>query len=190
MLDIAYRLKKFKNFWVISIFILIVLQGQSWGENIKQNYTVQTDFSCGGVDVKVITHCIYKEKPYLPCLSDSQYIIIRSKKIVSSSTLLKLDHSISEITCYKSKNNKWFIELYYSNLGNCSACEYYELYDINGNLVATDRKKFRVIYKHGSTKVIESKNFNEVVKKYREIFSKLKLEKVSSKDVNLSTESR
>jgi hypothetical protein len=174
----------FRKSWVISIFILIVLQGQSWSEDIKQNYTVQTDFSCGGVDVKVITHCIYKEEPYLPCLSDSQYIIIGNKKIVSSSTLLKLGHSISEITCYKSKDNKWFIELYYSNLGNCSACEYYELYDINGNLVATDRKKFRVIYKHDSTKVIESKNFIEVVKKYGEIFSKLKLEEVSSKDVN------
>jgi hypothetical protein len=184
MLDIAYRLKKFRKFWLIPIFILIVLQSQSWSKDNRQDYTVQTDFSCGGVDVKVITHCIYKEEPYLPCLSDSQYIIIGSKKIVSSSTLLKLDYSISEITCYKSKDNKWFIELYYSNLGNCSSCEYYELYDINGNLVATDRKKFRVIYKHDSVKVIESKNFNEVFNKYGEIFNKLKLEKVNSKDIN------
>jgi hypothetical protein len=148
----------FRKFWVVPVFVLVLLQGQSWSEENRRDYTVQTDFNCGGVDVKVITHCIYKEEP-LPCLSDNQNIIIGNKKIVSSSTLLKLDHSISEITCYKSKNNEWFIELYYSNLGNCPACEYYELYDINGNLVATDRKKFRVIYKHGSIKVIESKKF-------------------------------
>jgi NAD+--asparagine ADP-ribosyltransferase len=76
-----------------------------------------------------------------------------------------LDHSISKITCYKSKNNEWFIELYYSNLGNCPACEYYELYNFIGNLIATDREKLRVIYKHDSNKVIESKNFNKVLKK-------------------------
>ena len=174
----------FRKFWVVLIFVLVLLQGQSWSEDNRRDYTVQTDFSCGGVDVKVITHCIYKEKD-LPCLlSDYQNIIIGNKKIVSSSTLLKLDHLISEITCYKSKDNKWFIELYYSNLGNCSTCEYYELYDINGNLVATDRKKFRVIYKRDYVKVVESKNFNEVFNKYGEIFNNLKLEKVNSKDVN------
>jgi hypothetical protein len=41
-----------------------------------------------------------------------------------------------------------------------------------------------VIYKHDSVKVIESKNFNEAVKKYGEIFNKLKLEEVNSKDIN------
>jgi hypothetical protein len=113
----------FRKFWVVLIFVLVLLQGQSWSEDNRRDYTVQTDFSCGGVDVKVITHCIYKEEP-LPCLSDNQNIIIGNKKIVSSSTLLKLDHSISEIACYKSNNNEWFIELYYSNLGNCPVCEY------------------------------------------------------------------
>ena len=174
----------FRKFWVVLVFVLVILQEQSWSEDNRRDYTVQTDFSCGGVDVKVITHCIYKEKEYLPCLSDYQNIIIGNKKIVSSSTLLKLDHLISEIACYKSNNNKWFIELYYSNLGNCPMCEYYELYDVNGNLVATDRGKFRVIYKHDSIKVIESKNFNKVFKKYREIFNKLKLKQVNLKDIN------
>jgi hypothetical protein len=176
-------MKKIKNFWIISTFILIVLQNQSWSKDNKQNYTVQTDFSCGETNIKVITHCIRKEEP-LPCLSDSQYVIIGNKKIISSSTSLKLDHSISEIACYKSKNNEWFIELYYATLGNCSVCEYYELYDINGNLIATDREKLKIIHNHDSVKVIESNNFNKVFEKYRDIFNKLKLEKVSSKNVS------
>jgi len=173
----------FRKFWVVLVFVVVLLQEQSWSEDNRRDYTVQTDFSCGGVDVKVITHCIYKEEP-LPCLSDNQNIIIGNKKIVSSSTLLKLDHSIYEIACYKSNNNEWFIELYYSNLGNCPVCEYYELYNVNGNLVATDREKLRVIHNHDSIKIIKSKNYNEVVKKYREIFNKLKLKKVNLKDIN------
>jgi len=180
--EIGIRL--FRKFGIVLISVLVVLQEQSWSEDHRRDYTVQADFSCGGVDVKVIKHCIYKEGS-LPCLSDNQYVIIGNKKIVSSSTLLKLGHSISEIACYKSKNNEWFIELYYANLGNCSVCEYYELYDINGNLIATDREKLKVIHNHDSVKIIESKNFNKVFKKYGEIFNKLKLKKVNFKDVNL-----
>jgi hypothetical protein len=174
----------FRKFGIVLISVLAVLLRQSWSEDNRRDYTVQTDFSCGRVDVKVITHCTYKEGS-LPCLSDSQYVVIGNKKIVSSSTLLKLDHTISEIACYKSKNNEWFIELYYANLGNCSVCEYYELYDINGNLIATDREKFKIIHNHGSVKIIESKNFNKFFKKYGDIFNKLKFKKVNFKDINL-----
>jgi hypothetical protein len=52
----------FRKFWVVLIFVVIVLQEQSWSEDHRRDYTVQIDFSCGGVDVKVITHCIYKKK--------------------------------------------------------------------------------------------------------------------------------
>ncbi len=144
----------FRKSWVIPIFILIVLQGQSWGENIKQNYTVQTDFSCGGVDVKVITHCIYREALPPFCVADNQYIIIGKKKINSTSPKIKserfpllnidpetrklikgkkiLPYVITGITCYKSSTGKWFVELDYYRGGNCPECEYFEVYDMNG----------------------------------------------------------
>jgi hypothetical protein len=148
----------FRKFWVVLIFVVVLLQEQSWSEDNRRDYTVQTDFSCGGVDVKVITHCIYKEDlpPY--CIADSQYIIIGGKKINSTSPKIKsekipllnidpeirnltkgkriLPYVITEITCYKSSTGKWFVGLYYYRGGNCPECEYFEVYDMNGKKVS------------------------------------------------------
>jgi len=64
--EIGIRL--FRKFGIVLISVFVVLQEQSWSEDHRRDYTVQADFSCGGVDVKVITHCIYKEGLYLACL--------------------------------------------------------------------------------------------------------------------------
>jgi hypothetical protein len=147
-------MKKLRAFWIILIFLLIVLQKQSWSENIKQNCTVQTDFSCGEANIKVITHCIYREDLPPFCVADNQYIIIGKKKISSTSLKIKserfpllnidpekrklmkgkkiLPYIIVEITCYKNPANKWFVEFDYYRGGNCPECEYFELYDTNG----------------------------------------------------------
>jgi len=154
ILGVKLNMRWFRKSWVIPIFILIVLQGQSWSEDIKQNYTVQTDFSCGGVDVKVITHCIYREALPPFCVADNQYIIIGKKKINSTSPKIKserflllnidpktrklikgeriLPYVITHITCYKSPTGKWFVMFDYYRGGNCPECEYFEVYDMNG----------------------------------------------------------
>jgi hypothetical protein len=148
----------FRKFWVVLIFVLAVLLRQSWSKDNRRDYAVQTDFSCGGVDVKVITHCIYREDLPPFCMADNQYIIIGGKKINSISPKIKserfpllnidpktrklikgkriLPYVIAEITCYKSSTGKLFVELYYYCGGNYPEYEYFEVYDMKRKKVS------------------------------------------------------
>ena len=161
----------------------------------NHEYDTKTNFACGNVDITVITHCIYEEALPPFCVSDKQFILLKLndivKKINSSSpkyegekyTFLKkelvknkkiLQYLITQINCYKSRSGKWYIEFEYYRGGNCEQCEYYELYDMYGNLIGVDKDK-----------IIYPSFLSQIVKKYEKFFDKLGLIYVKSQDVKL-----
>ena len=91
-----------------------------------------------------------------------------------------LDCEISGVTFYENKNGKIFFEVYYYCGGNCAQCEYYELYNEEGQLIATDRERR---YLDSRTK-----KFAKVVNTYRSIKKKLGLNEKKSKSFDIYLE--
>lgn len=180
-----WMMRKTKMWLPIIVWLLILIIGgyRVTYANLESNYdyTLKTEFTCGHINVEVNTHCIYEEDLPPFCISDKQLIFLKTngnvKQIVSSSPRYKgeknifldkekvtgkeiLQYLIATINCYKSKfDNRWYIEFVYYRGGNCEQCEYYELYNEKGQLIAINRE--------------------------RKIFNKLKLIYINSKDIEL-----
>ncbi|RMH34007.1 MAG: hypothetical protein D6687_06320 [Acidobacteria bacterium] len=107
---------------------------------------------------------------YRSCLADSQYVILTNKdrnlevqihssspkfnfdrysdflleegrKMDESANSKVLDYEITDVVCYIDGKQTPYIGLEYYKGGNCSQCEYQEIYDQIGNVIVSDRKK-------------------------------------------------
>lgn len=168
---------------ILVVFLVLAFVGGSLGvEKDSKNVNLyETPIQNKYISLKVITKCLGEIlEPPLPTYCDivEQNIVFENvrekikKEIVSSapSNAKLKDYEISSITFYENKKGQVFTEIYYANGGNCVRCEYFELYNDKGNLVATDRDKLNLDS--------ESKKFSEILKKYRNFKQKLGLYKV------------
>lgn len=134
-------------------------------------YKTETKIDCDSIELKVITHCLENTQLSPACISSEQHFIFKDKKNgteikkQSSSPKFKgsqyvfleeykniigdkpiLQYLATSIACFKGKEDH-YLEVGYYRGGNCDQCEYSELYDFKGNIIATDKGKLQYHWK-------------------------------------------
>jgi hypothetical protein len=159
--------------WVVLIFVVVVLQGQGFG----QEKVIEEKFSCGPIKITVVSKIepVNSNKEILKntFLITEQIIIIDDKKIKVGPSLeeycnkiscnLKNDkdektrslyerykdyplYQISGVNCYYDTKKNYYVEVYYGKYCNGTHCEYNELYTQDGKLLISDKQRIFLAY--------------------------------------------
>jgi hypothetical protein len=163
----------FRKFWVVLIFVVVVLQGQGFG----QEKVIEEKFSCGPIKITVVSKIepVNSNKEILKntFLVTEQMIIIDDKKIKVGTSLeeycnkipcnLKNDkdekirslyerykdyplYQIAGINCFYDTKKNYYVEVNYGIYCNGTHCEYNELYTQDGKLLISDKQRIYLAY--------------------------------------------
>jgi hypothetical protein len=157
----------------VLIFVLVLLQGQSWSEE----RVIEEKFSCGPIKITVVSKIepVNSTKEILKnaFLVTEQIIIIDNKKIKVGPSLeeywnkiswnFKIDkdekvrslyerykdyplYQISGVNCFYDTKKNYYAEVSYGRYCNGAHCEYNELYTQNGKLLISDKQRIYLAY--------------------------------------------
>lgn len=175
-------------------------EGDKEADNyVNKEYT--HNMSCGSTNIVLLTKTALMDNGISYVLS--QHIIFKhsSGETVIPSTsptdwygIYKIKvYPIVKLTCFQSKHfKKHYVELYYTTGGNCVQCEYYELYDTNGKLIGSDRRK--IFYKITEDKMgkllpkAEGRKLEKTVDTYNRLLERLNL--IKEKEICISLEDK
>jgi len=136
----------------------------------QQPYTNTAELLCDGVKLQVLTQCADDPSPIFPDCTHQHLTFTKpgTDKVMTRSTTAKrvsvtdaqgqiggwyLDALVNAWACVKGASQA-FLLLRYSTGGNCETCEWIEIYDLAGDLLATSRgevtgnayKHFKSVY--------------------------------------------
>jgi len=137
---------------LIIIFLLLFVNHNC--SYAQETYVKSTEIKCENIIVQIKTQCLNEsEGPFPYCVS--QEILLtsandaRSIRIPASGQLILikennksiriLDVLVSAIACVKGYKKSYLIIGYYTG-GNCDECEWDEIFDLDGNKLASSRK--------------------------------------------------
>jgi hypothetical protein len=152
----AERDMRFRGAWAFvsfSIFFLLVSTA-ACGEEL---YTRKDELQCGDVLVRAFTTCTEETDLPLPNCTEQHFIFSNQRTgtlvkirasgkrsvaepIEPTGTMMILDGLAGDWACVKGKSALYVI-LRYGNGGNCGPCEWYEVLDLKGRKLLTDKKK-------------------------------------------------
>ncbi len=119
-------------------------------------YTAEDRLVCGDTEVRASTTCTSASDTVLSSECSEEYFVFSnskekvSRRISASGRLRErygnhgkwmgkwLDALASEWACLKGGKGSYIL-IYYANGGNCNRCEWYEIFDLHGNMLATDK---------------------------------------------------
>ena len=159
---------------VLVIILTLFITGSVWAEEFKN---ITKKFTCKNIEIEVLTQ-----------FSNEGNIQLQRIIFIDKTTMRKIreinneDYPLEKISCLKSSiDGKYYLEFYYTSGGSCILCEYYELYDEQSRLVASDKEKIYLkITDDKMGKILpkkEARNLERIIEKYRDKVEKLKLKK-------------
>jgi hypothetical protein len=161
------------SFITILIINTITFAAES---NIKMNELI-----CDNVKISIITKCVGESNPVVPDCIEQYYLFTNqiTKKTIKKDTSGKLanvkdakgktiGHYLDALAtgwvCVKGKSKPYLI-VWYNTGGNCDECEWQEILDLNGNMLAATLPKTQ-----------------RNLKSYDTLWLKLGLQNISAKD--------
>ncbi len=136
---------------------VIFLSGIAEAEEL---YTKSAEMICADTKVRVVTEC-YDDTDYTPPLCSKQQFQFtdnNTNKTITTPSAGRFSEEFNELAtswaCIKGRS-QYYLLVRYNNGGNCSDCEWFEIVDLHGKKLASDRgktsgnanKHFKNIYK-------------------------------------------
>lgn len=156
------------------LIVFLLFYNKAYAIEHSDSYSTTAKITCNSTEITATTTCISGDLAGYPVCQTQEFGFHRengkSITIKAEGLLIKpesqeaemLDYLASAWTCATGMNGIYLIVNYY-NGGNCSECEFYEIYDLNGTkLTKKRRKSFDITTK--KLKIIGgwSKNLKEV----------------------------
>ncbi|MEK6857926.1 MAG: hypothetical protein AABX39_05045 [Nanoarchaeota archaeon] len=110
--------------------------------NKNKYYSVTDELVCGNVRVEAVSTCAEEaDFPNGPCINQKIFFIGKDdnkklvKDLIDNEILSDMANSWG---CVKDKKNKKYIAIGYGTGGNCTFCEWSEIYDLEGELLISN----------------------------------------------------
>ncbi len=138
---------------ILSSIIIFLLLFLTYNCSYAQGtYVKSTEIKCENINVQIKTQCLSDSKGPFPFCISQEILLTRATdariiRIPTSAKLTKtdfeplptLDALVSEIACVKGYKKSYLLIGYYTG-GNCDECEWYEIFDLDGNKLASSEK--------------------------------------------------
>lgn len=146
-------IKLFVLFFILSASAIYLSIGLSSGNEQKnivlanKNYIKESYLSCNQITIHVKTKCLDNDDNLFPsCLEQKIFFVDKNtngafSKIEKNSNIA-LDELAMSWACINGEKEQFLIIGYY-NGGNCENCEWYEIFNLSGQKLASSKDKLR-----------------------------------------------